>query len=48
MLLEQKPLVQRYVIDQIKDAMISESAAIAMCYSGEVLLLQDPMKIWSM
>ena len=41
MLLEQKPLVQRYVMDQIKDAMISESAAIAMCYSGEVLLLQE-------
>ncbi len=41
MLLDQKPLVQRYVMDQIKDAMISESASIAMCYSGEVLQLQE-------
>ena len=41
MLLEQKPLVQRYVMDQIKDSMISGSAAIAMCYSGEVLQLQE-------
>ncbi len=41
MLLEQKPLLQRYVMDQIKDSMISGSASIAMCYSGEVLQLQE-------
>lgn len=41
LLLEQKPLVQRYVMDQIKDSLISESAAIAMAYSGEVLALQE-------
>ncbi len=41
LLLEQKPLVQRYVMDQIKDSLISESASIAMAYSGEVLLLQE-------
>ena len=41
LLLEQKPLLQRYVMDQIKDIMISESAALAMCYSGEVLQLQE-------
>lgn len=41
LLLEQKPLLQRYVMDQIKDTMISGSAAIAMCYSGEVLQLQE-------
>lgn len=41
MLLRQKPLLQRYVMDQIKDIMISDSAALAMCYSGEVLQLQQ-------
>lgn len=41
LLLEQKPLLQRYVMDQIKDSMISGSASIAMCYSGEVLQLQE-------
>ncbi|MCI8550709.1 MAG: ABC transporter substrate-binding protein [Lachnospiraceae bacterium] len=40
LLLQQKPLLQRYVMDQIKDSMISGSASIAMCYSGEVLQLQ--------
>ncbi len=40
LLLKQKPLLQRYVMDQIKDSMISGSASIAMCYSGEVLQLQ--------
>ena len=34
LLIEQKPLVQAYVIDQVR-------AAIAMCYSGEVLQLQE-------
>lgn len=41
LLLEQKPLVQRYVMDQIKDSLVSESSAIAMAYSGEVLALQE-------
>lgn len=41
LLLKQKPLIQRYVMDQIKDSMISGSASIAMCYSGEVLQLQS-------
>ena len=41
LLLEQKPMVQRYVMDQIKDSLISESSAIAMAYSGEVLALQE-------
>ena len=40
-LIEQKPLVQSYVMDQIKDLMISGSAAMAMCYSGEVLAMQE-------
>ena len=41
LLLKQKPLIQRYVMDQIKDSMISGSASIAMSYSGEVLQLQE-------
>lgn len=41
MLKEQKSLLQKYVMDQVKDAMISGSASIAMCYSGEVLTLQE-------
>lgn len=41
MLIEQKPLVQSYVMDQIKDLMISGAAAIAMCYSGEILAMQE-------
>lgn len=41
LLLAQKPLLQRYVMDQIKDSMISGSASVAMCYSGEVLQLQS-------
>ena len=41
MLLAQKPLLQKYVMDQIKDTMISNSAAIAMAYSGEYLQLHE-------
>ncbi|MDO5410611.1 MAG: ABC transporter substrate-binding protein [Lachnospiraceae bacterium] len=41
MLIEEKSLVQSYVMDQIKDLMISGSAAMAMCYSGEVLAMQE-------
>lgn len=41
MLIAEKPLVQSYVMDQIKDMMISGSAAMAMCYSGEVLAMQE-------
>lgn len=41
LLINQKPLVQSYVMDQIKDTMISGSAAIAMAYSGEVLAMQE-------
>ncbi|KIR03144.1 ABC transporter, periplasmic spermidine putrescine-binding protein PotD [Lachnospiraceae bacterium TWA4] len=40
-LIEQKPLLQRYVMDQIKDIMISGSAKLAMAYSGEVLAIQE-------
>lgn len=41
MLIEEKPLVQSYVMDQIKDLMISGAAAMSMCYSGEVLAMQE-------
>lgn len=35
-LIKQKPLVQAYVIDQVRDKMINGEAAIAVTYSGEV------------
>ena len=39
-LIEQKPLVQAYVIDQVRDKMIGEEAAIGVIYSGEALYTQ--------
>ena len=41
LLIEQKPLVQAYVIDQVRDKMIGGEAAVAMIYSGEMLYIQD-------
>lgn len=41
LLIAQKPLVQKSVMDQVKDLMVSDSAALAMCYSGEVLVQQE-------
>ena len=35
LLLDQKPLVQAYVIDQVRDKMIGNEAAIGVIYSGE-------------
>ncbi|MEF9954353.1 MAG: extracellular solute-binding protein [Clostridium sp.] len=40
-LIEQKPLVQAYVIDQVRDKMIGGEAAIGVIYSGEILYIQD-------
>ena len=40
MLLEQKPLVQAYVVDQVRDKMISNEAAIGVIYSGEAIYTQ--------
>lgn len=34
-LIEQKPLVLAYVVDQVKDMMIGESAALAVVWSGD-------------
>lgn len=36
-LIEQKPLVQAYVIDQVRDKMISGEAAVGVIYSGEAI-----------
>ena len=36
-LIAQKPLVQAYVIDQVRDKMIGEEAAIGVIYSGEAI-----------
>ena len=41
MLIEQKPLVQAYVIDQVRDKMIGGEAAVGVIYSGEMLYIQD-------
>lgn len=37
-LIRQKPLVHAYVIDQVKDKMIAEEAALGVIYSGEAVL----------
>ena len=43
-LIEQKPLVQAYVIDQVRDKMIGGEAALAVIYSGEMLYVQKEVK----
>ena len=40
-LIEQKPLVQAYVIDQVRDKMIGGEAAVGVIYSGEMLYIQE-------
>lgn len=37
LLIQQKPLVQAYVVDQVRDKMIGNEAAIGVIYSGEYL-----------
>lgn len=39
-LIEQKPIVQAYVVDQVRDKMISGEAAIGVIYSGEAIYTQ--------
>lgn len=39
-LIDQAPLVQAYVVDQVKDKMIGNEAALSVCYSGETLFAQ--------
>ena len=41
MLIAQKPLVQAYVIDQVRDKMIGGEAAVGVIYSGEMLYIQE-------
>ena len=43
-LIEQKPLVQAYVVDQVRDKMIGGEAAIGVIYSGEMLYVQNEVK----
>lgn len=40
LLIEQKPLVQAYVIDQVRDKMIGDEAALGVIYSGEAIYTQ--------
>lgn len=44
LLIEQKPLVQAYVIDQVRDKMIGNEAAIGVIYSGEAIYTQNENK----
>lgn len=41
LLIKQKPLVQAYVIDQVRDKMIGGEAAMGVIYSGEMLYIQE-------
>lgn len=41
LLIKQKPLVQAYVIDQVRDKMIGNEAAIGVIYSGEAIYVQN-------
>lgn len=40
MLIKQKPLVQAYVVDQVRDKMIGNEAALGVIYSGEAIYTQ--------
>ncbi len=41
LLIKQKPLVQAYVVDQVRDKMIGNEAALGVIYSGEALYCQE-------
>ena len=41
LLISQKPIVQAYVIDQVRDKMIKNAAALAVIYSGEAIYMQE-------
>jgi len=43
-LINQKPLVQAYVIDQVRDKMIGGEAAVGVIFSGELLYIQEEVK----
>lgn len=41
LLIDQKPLVQAYVVDQVRDKMIGGESAIGVIYSGEAIFTQQ-------
>ena len=41
LLIDQKPLVQAYVIDQVRDKMIGGEAALGVIYSGEYMFCKE-------
>ena len=41
MLMDQKPILAAYLVDETRDAMISGDAALGVIYSGELLYLQE-------
>lgn len=41
LLIQQKPLVQAYVVDQVRDKMIKNAAALAVVYSGEAIFMAE-------
>ncbi|MDD3139827.1 MAG: extracellular solute-binding protein [Lachnospiraceae bacterium] len=41
LLIKQKPLVQAYVIDQVRDKMIGNEAALGVIFSGEAIFTQQ-------
>lgn len=43
-LIDQKPLVQAYVVDQVRDKMIGGEAAVGVIYSGEMLYIQEEVE----
>lgn len=43
-LIRQKPLVQAYVVDQVRDKMIGEEATCGVIYSGEILYVQGELE----
>lgn len=40
LLIQQKPIVQAYVVDQVRDKMIKNAAALGVIYSGEAIYMQ--------
>ena len=43
-LIRQKPIVQAYVVDQVRDKMIGGEAAVGVIYSGELLFIQEELE----
>lgn len=41
MLIKQKPLVQAYIVDEVKDKLINSEAAMGVVFSGEALIILE-------